>query len=357
VVSLDSLTSIKVISGSIAAVLLFTDFLIVFRQYLKKKYSPSLYLSLAWLGFFLEVLFSTIALSFGLNTDLWLLFQKFSYLSLTPGFLGILALYDSISRDSIEPKSFALLIFVLGANSLIISVITDYNLMIIPNIIVKCIGLIISNATFILYIQIYRRVPQSLKRLALLNVIGSFFVSVLFVIVNIVESAFPNLIPPVARIIEAVGALIQASIFSRYEQLFYVLPFKVQKLIVYGTSKGISLFTYEWSKSERFIDEDMFTSILQGVGMIVNESLKKGNVQEIKMEQGVLLISHDDTHPVASVLIASKSSQVLRDGLTAFARQFVKMFEVSLDHAEKPERFNNAIGLVHSCFPFIPQYE
>ncbi len=91
--------------------------------------------------------------------------------------------------------------------------------------------------------------------------------------------------------------------------------------------------------------------------MLVNESVRKGNVQEIKMEQGVLLIHQDNKHPVASVLVASKSSRVLRDGLAAFNHKFVDRFGQYLDKNVSIEVFSDAKKLVESCFAFIPVFD
>jgi len=352
----DSYSLTKLILGEIAAAVLLFGFLIIFRQYHTKKYRPSLYLSIAWLGFCLEAAFGSTSLAFERGSISELIFLKLSYTSLIPGFLGVLALIDSISRDSIEPKRFTLVVFVLGCTSIVIWFPLDPATMMISYYIVVGIGFVISIATLVLYINIYFRVPMYLKKLEILNCIGSFFVSVLYVILNIMETSFQGNFPPVSRLFEAIGALIQSIIFSRYEQLFYVLPFKAQRIIVYDTNKGLSCFTHEWSKQDSPIDEDVFTSILHGMSEIVNESLKKGNVLEIKLEQGMLLVSHDNVHTLACVLIASKSSQVLRDGLADFARRFIAKYEKCIDGAEYPEILEGADDLVKSCFPFIPQF-
>jgi hypothetical protein len=360
-IMIDAGSEFKIITGCLAAAILFYGFVIIMKQYIVKHYRPSLYLAIAWLGFFIEALFASIRLFFPEDPELMLLFQKLSYAGLGPGFLGILAVGDSISRDAIESKRFAILIFVLGITTFMLFMPLDARTIMYPNIIVISIGVVISNMLLVLYIRIHRIVPSKLKRLAFINIIGAFLVSGLYVILRIAEIIMEKVnpeifFPPIARLIEAVGAVIQTSILSRYEQLFYVLPFKTQRLIVVGTRNGISLYTHDWLKSD-IIDEDLFSSILQGMSLIVNESLKKGKFQEIKMEKGVLLISHDATHPIACVLIASKSSQVLHDGLATFARKFVKKYEPYLNQPENLDIFHDASELVQECFPFIPQME
>nr|MDO8086168.1 hypothetical protein [Candidatus Sigynarchaeum springense]MDO8117735.1 hypothetical protein [Candidatus Sigynarchaeota archaeon] len=345
----------KIATGSIAAGMLLAGFLIIFKQYVQKHYRPSLYLAIAWFGFFLEAAFATIRFLFE-DLELMLLFQKLSFIGLVPGFLGIMATVDTISRDGVDARRFSILVFILGINTVLLLLPLDDKTIMIPNFIVIGIGVVISNTLLALYIRIYKHVPKRLKRLAFINSIGAFSIAVLYVFWRITEIAMPNHLLPIARIIESIGALLQSTILSRHEQLFYVLPFKVQRLTVIGTKKGLSLFNFDWSRSD-IIDQDLFSSIIQGTSMILNESLKKGNFQEIKMENGVILISHDATHPVASVLIASKSSLVIHEGLASFARKFVERYENELDTLDASKIGQDAVELVKECFPFIPSFD
>jgi hypothetical protein len=57
------------------------------------------------------------------------------------------------------------------------------------------------------------------------------------------------------------------------------------------------------------------------------------------------------------VIIASKSSQVLHEGLANFAKKFVRKFENQLDTNDKPSIVQEASALVKECFPFIPQFD
>ncbi|NMC08034.1 MAG: hypothetical protein GYA24_22710 [Candidatus Lokiarchaeota archaeon] len=351
---IDEVAWFKIITGLIAAGMLLAGFLIIIRQYIQKRYRPSFYLAIAWLGFFLEAFFSSTRLLFD-DVQSMIYFQKLSFLGLAPGFLGIMATVDSISRDSVEPRRFSMLVFILGINTFLLMLPLDEKTILIPNLIVISIGVVISNTLLVLYIRIHRNVPQPLKRLALVNVLGAMFVGVVYVFLRIVEIARPNFLPPVARVIEAIGALIQASVLSRHEQLFYVLPFKVQRLTVIDTRKGTSLYNFDWLKSD-IIDQDVFSGIIQGMSMIMNESLKKGNFQEIKLEKGSVLINHDATHSLASMLIASKTSQVLHDGLAQFSRKFTRKYEEDNKDPGKSNDGHDADDLVKECFPFIPRF-
>ena len=314
-------------------------------------------MSIAWFGFMLEAAFTSLMYVSENGSLAYQIFAKLDNLSLIPGFLGTIAFLESLTRDSIETRSFIMLIFLLGIDSVLVIAQPSVSLGSPPWIIVVSIGLLISIASVVFYIRLYRNVPSNLKRAALLTIIGQFLVSLLFVILNVVNGIFHNVIGSLDRVFEGIGALIQAVVFARHEQLFYVLPFKTQRLIVFGTRNGASLFAHTWSKNDKLIDEDLLSGVLHGVSMLFNESLNKGNLQEIKMEQGILLVKHDKTHSIAFVIIASRSSEVLRDGLSGFAKKFIEAYEPYLEPIETYEKFQDAIGLVQSCLAFIPQYD
>ena len=96
--------------------------------------------------------------------------------------------------------------------------------------------------------------------------------------------------------------------------------------------------------------------VLQAVGSILDEILKKGEVREIKMDRAVLLIQHNKKYPVASVLVTTKSSKSLRYGLKKFNTQFIDKFESSFGGLYEVSRFKEASALVQEIFDFIPDY-
>ena len=77
---------------------------------------------------------------------------------------------------------------------------------------------------------------------------------------------------------------------------------------------------------DNLIDHDLFSGMFQGISLILNEAVGKGNVREIVLDEGILLIKRSKKHPVACVLIVSKSSKSLRQALNAFSEKFFKEF-------------------------------
>lgn len=315
-------------------------------------------MAIAWFGFMLEAAFYAIKYLFEKTSDMHLFFNLLENLSLIPGFLGMLALIDSVSRDTIDPRKFSIAMLVLGADAMLFIVtFKSTELVVAPILVVVTFGLAVGIAWFYFCIVIYRNVPRSLKHPALINVIGAFFVSIMYIVANKYIGGLSKVIQSIDRMFQAVGALMHAIIFAKHDQLCYTLPFKTQRLVVFNTKSGISLFTFTWHRPDRLIDEDLFSSMFQGMSLLVNESVNKGHVQEIKMEKGVLLLSTEFKHPVASVLVASKSSRVLREGLAAFTRQFIEAFGQYIDKNKSTDVFNDAKKLVGSCFGFIPVFD
>ncbi|MBN2154257.1 MAG: hypothetical protein JW839_22575 [Candidatus Lokiarchaeota archaeon] len=348
---------IRITFGGLSAALQCAGFASIFRNYLKKRYRPSLYMAVTWFGFMLEAAFYTAKYFFETGSDPHVFLNLLENLSLVPGFLGMLALIDSVARDAVEPRRFSIALLVLSADAMLFVFLFRSEFVFVPILVVVSIGLLFGIAWLYFCVLIFKNVPPPLKRPALINIVGAILVSIMYVVANKYVSGLSRHVPSIDRIFQSIGALMHAIIFAKYDQLFYVLPFKTQRLVTFDTTNGISLFTYTWNRPDRLIDEDLFSSMLQGVTMIVNESLKKGNVQEIKMEKGVLLINRNDKRPVASVLVASKSSRVLRDGLAAFNRQFVDRFARVMDRDKSVDGFSEAKQLVESCFSFIPSFK
>ena len=96
--------------------------------------------------------------------------------------------------------------------------------------------------------------------------------------------------------------------------------------------------------------------VLQAVGSILDEVLKKGEIREIKMDQAVLLIQHEKKSPVASVLVTSKSSKSLKYGLKKFNSEFIETFQSQFDGLYEVSRFKGAQKIVDHIFDFVPVY-
>jgi len=124
---------------------------------------------------------------------------------------------------------------------------------------------------------------------------------------------------------------------------------------VVDTNAGTGLFKYDWAELKA-VDENIFSMVLQAVGSILDEVLKKGEIREIKMDQAILLIQHEKKSPVASVLVTSKSSKSLKYGLKKFNSEFIETFQSQFDGLYEVSRFKGAQKIVDHIFDFVPVY-
>lgn len=120
------------------------------------------------------------------------------------------------------------------------------------------------------------------------------------------------------------------------------------------TNEGIALFKYDWAELGK-VEENIFSMVLQAVGSILDEILKKGEVREIQMDRAVLLIQHDKRYPIASVLVTSKSTKSLRYGLRIFNDQFISSFYTDGIDFHEVSKFKDANLLVEKIFDFVPE--
>ena len=90
--------------------------------------------------------------------------------------------------------------------------------------------------------------------------------------------------------------------------------------------------------------------------MIVKESSKQGDVEEIKLSNGVLLLKRHEDYPIACVLTANKTSKALRKALNHFIILFIKDYRKYFSNPSNVSQFGEASQLISECFPFVPDY-
>ncbi|MHA1636886.1 MAG: hypothetical protein ACTSUB_02620 [Candidatus Thorarchaeota archaeon] len=103
--------------------------------------------------------------------------------------------------------------------------------------------------------------------------------------------------------------------------------------------------------------ETLFSGMLQGIAMILDESVRKGAVREIVLENGTLVLQRTYKYSVACVLVVSKSSRTLRHALDSFAEHFYEEYSQFFDNTSKISNFRSASKLVEEHFGFVPDYE
>ena len=206
---------------------------------------------------------------------------------------------------------------------------------------------------FLWSLQTWRKAPFELKRLARLLLFGSTLFSIITVLMYGLGGII-KIFNSLAFFTNGIGAFITILVILKEPKIIYILPFTAYRVLVLDTKEGIALFKYDWAELEK-IEENIFSMVLQAVGSVLDEILKKGEVREIQMDRAVLLIQHDKRYPIASVLVSSKSTRSLRIGLKLFNDQFIlKYYNENVDIHEV-SKFSEAKSLVNNVFDFVPE--
>jgi hypothetical protein len=201
----------------------------------------------------------------------------------------------------------------------------------------------------------WRKSPPELRQKAALLLLGSALFSIVTVLMYVLGTLI-KILNPLGFVVHGIGALITVVVIWLEPKIIYVLRFKAYRIIVLETGSGTTLFMHDWAELRK-IDENFFSMMLQAISSVLNELLHKGEVREVHTDQAVLLVQHDLVHPIASVIVSSKSCKSLRYGLKQFNEQFVSKYSADVEeNYHNVSRFQDAIVLVKKVFDFVPEY-
>lgn len=350
-----TVASFVMLSGFIP---LFISVIMSIKGYFQYKYRSFLFMALSW-GF---MGLGNFVIACGYILMDFRVYKIGVLLSIPLGY-AIIFLFDSISRDSFSTSkivimsilSTALIIFGLEPDVVIENVtglgehtpaMTGF-FQITGSLVFLFAGLL-----WLFYmIKIYRNAPLHLKKMALFNLIGSVIAGPGSIIAF--GSGFVWLIPGTDYVLIGIGALICTYCFYRQPKLGYVLPFVVYRLQVIQVSSGLPLYEYTWTPL-KLNNQTLFSAAIKGVSSILKESLGKWEMREILFDKGMLIFEYDSKLPIAFILISSKSTAIMRQGLTLFKEKFIKNFEAVLgQNIAELSQFENAEKLIQDSFPFV----
>lgn len=346
-------------------------------RYYRQKYVQFLYWSLHMFSISAWALLTTVGIIFTIwgDSETWLSFRildvDYSWtFSTTLGYIGfflkipmlffLILFVDSISQTSIEPRK-----MVGGGMIAAALIITGMS----PGQATQDILLSTYYAEALHYffvvflwlyygLKIFLNAPNvKIKRVSLLVLLGALLVGVdaFFTFFRVFEWWQPGTLPSATFMIS--GLLLMTLIYTSVPQILYILPFKASSLTVISDN-GIPLFTYSWVQREDPASEVLFSGMMIGISTILKESLQKGFVREIALDQSKLLLERDTVHSITFVLVSTKTTKSLVDALILFAERFVTNFKENLDeYVITPEVFSDANLLVSECFPFLPEYQ
>jgi hypothetical protein len=279
---------------------------------------------------------------------------------------ALFLLIDSFTRDEVDSRKTTVLsvagtllvYFSLQPEEIFVGVNTIEEPAIILGNGVMGVGaflIILTGLSFMYYtILMNRLVPESLRLGARLGLLSGIILAVLWPVGLGLGLHF--LYPGLWLLILSVGVIPIAVAIIRQPKLAYVLPFRVLRLIVLETKGGVPLFSHSWGTEEGTTEEALFSGMLQGIAMILDESVRKGAVREIVLENGILVLQRTYKYSVASVLVATKSTQTLRYAIDAFTEHFYEDYSQFFDDPSDIRNFASATELVDEHFSFVPDY-
>ena len=288
-------------------------------------------------------------------------------LAILPQLIGvpcIIIFIELIKKEHVSPIKISILI-IIEALLLYVTFFVPGNFEIIPGYGVHNKGILrVLQIVFLFYFvslyfiwsyQTWRRAPASLKRLTSVLLIGSTLFSVVTAAMYALGT-FVKTFNSIAFIVNGIGAFTTIIVILKDPRIIFILPFKAYRILIIDTNGSVALYKHDWANVGA-LEENMFTMMLQAIGNVLDDILKKGEVQEIQMDRAVLLIHHDKTHSIASVLIASKSSKSLRYGLKRFNEKFIAVYHSNLDEERKVGMFEETREIVDMVFDFVPSYK
>ena len=191
--------------------------------------------------------------------------------------------------------------------------------------------------------------PFLIKKEAFIFFIGLLFISVITLIIYSFYYWDPIFIL-FSDISLGIGILIFIIAIMVEPKLLYILPFTIHRIIV-KDKEGFPLYDHDWSESN--INETIFSGFLNAVQLMSEEVMDIGGLLDINLEEGMLILRESEL--ITVVLVASKSSKLLRDSVVKFTDDFEKKFERELKLSIKEMvQYEGAYELIEKYFSNFP---
>ena len=204
---------------------------------------------------------------------------------------------DALNSEQVEPIKLSLFLILGSITVIFLYIFPDMITLIVAAngftfyFISPIIGspfLITCALAFIYYLYclflVNRKAPTSLKKFSRIYLFGMFFAICAFVL----WIFFAPIIPGIPFTLAGIGGVMMFFAYSHEPKLLFILPFTAIRLTVIDTSVGYPIFTHTWNHKGRLADETLFSGMLHGVSMIIQESLQSGEVQEIRVTDAII---------------------------------------------------------------------
>lgn len=206
-----------------------------------------------------------------------------------------------------------------------------------------------------LVIRLLRKTPHPLRKYSIIfavDLIGTV------ILLNGLNIYMPEYLTNsgVNWLITAVSNSVIIICFVTEPKLASAFLFTLYRLAIVDSHGGLSLYSHIFNKREEFSDDILFSGMIQGVNLIINETVNKGELLELKMANGIMILERSEKYPVVCILIVDKSSAILRSALKSFFERFVRDFsqyfaDVNVGPYKEVEK------LIELYFPFVPIFD
>ncbi|HMF30859.1 MAG TPA: hypothetical protein VKK79_05575, partial [Candidatus Lokiarchaeia archaeon] len=129
------------------------------------------------------------------------------------------------------------------------------------------------------------------------------------------------------------------------------------RLVVLHSESGLELFSHSWIQNDAIFNPTLFTGLIQAGMAILDKTVNKGTIEEIKLQQATLLVHKSTKSPFTIILITTKISKILRDAVKSFGDILRNEFSVNFENnVLKLENGENLDKRIEDSFPFVPFY-
>jgi hypothetical protein len=203
-------------------------------------------------------------------------------------------------------------------------------------------------------IRILLNAPINLKKPIYIISLGSVFTCVITPLLIFFQVFF--YIPGIDAITFSIGFFLISTQFAKHPTILFLLPFRVIRLDVIHNKSGVGLFTHYWEKKAEF-SETLYSGMIHAVRGIIDETIKRGEIQEIKLENAIIILRHSIKFKGLYVLVSTKSSKILRDAFDQFVSAFERKFGNSIDNITDISSLYSAKEFITQYFSFVPQFD
>jgi hypothetical protein len=138
-------------------------------------------------------------------------------------------------------------------------------------------------------IKTYLIAPPGLRKTMKTGLLGILF---MLLSIPISLTGLSSAIPGSLKLNLALSFFFYSWMWYNEPKLVFILPFKAYRLLVINSESGIPLFKYDWDKD--VVNEDLFSGLMMGISAFVKETIGKGALKEIHLDQAVLLIEKNE---------------------------------------------------------------